>query len=278
MDKEEETIFITSVEANKYIWQQIKQLLATKGFIARPNKPKYMVRIREHHLQMVYQDIIHGTTRLGMIIVPAWTYQEGWFFCDTIHLQRTNSTVAGRNFYSDAAYRQNASLKTYYDVSELAKIWEEGILPQLQKEVLQYFDNMDFYIYARLCETRGDKILKYGSSCEGVMLFSIGYNSLWEQQYEKGGEYIKKAVIEMQKTKILRESCGGVIDPMFALDLRKGEEILSVLENKGPDMEESVRNMLYVLEKDATEQNFHIALNDNNETIKTKNIKLKKQS
>lgn len=65
---------------------------------------------------------------------------------------------------------------------------------------------------------------------------------------------------------------------MFALDLRKGEEILSVLENKGPDMEESVRNMLYVLEKDATEQNFHIALNDNNETIKTKNIKLKKQS
>ena len=268
VDMEKDITLITSVEANKYIWQQVKQLLATRGFILRPNKSKYMVRLREHHLQMVYQDIVHGTTRLGMIIVPAWTYQEGWFFCDTIHLQRTNTNVAGGNSYSDAAYRQNASLKTYYDVFDLVKIWDEGILPQLQKKLIEYFDSMDFNAYAGLCENRGDRILKYGSSCAGVMLFSIGYNSLWMQQYEKGEEYIKKAIIEMQRTKTLRESCGGVIDPMFALDIRKGEEILSVLENKGPDMEKNIRIMLSLLEKDAMGQNFHITLNEKNETIK----------
>lgn len=270
---EEEINLVTSVEANKYIWQQVKQLLATKGFIVRPNNSKYMVRLREHHLQMVYQDIVHGTTRLGMIIVPAWTYQGGWFFCNTIHLQRTNSTVAGGNFYSDAAYRQSASLKTYYDIYELVKMWDEAILPQLQKELIEYFDNMDFHAYASICENRGDRIMGYGSSCDGVRLLAIGYNSLWMQQYAKGEEYIKRAIIEMQKTKVLRESCGGVIDPMFALDIRKGEEILSALENKGLDMEDNIRNMLSLLEKDAMEQNFHVTLNEKNETIKIKKRK-----
>lgn len=273
---ENEITLISSVEANKYIWQQVKQLLAAEGFIACPNRPKYMVRLRGHYLQMVYQEIAHGKTSLEIIVIPAWTYQDGWFFSNRISLRRTNTTLAaGINLYSEAAYRQSASLKTYYDLSELVKMWDEAILPQLQKELIEYFDNMDFHAYASICENRGDRTLRYGSSCDGVRLLAIGYNSLWMQQYEKGKEYIEKAITEMQKINILRESCGGEIDPKFALDLRNGEKILNVLESSDPDMEETIRDMLSILEKDAMEQNYHITLNEKNETVKIGNVKQK---
>lgn len=275
--KEEKINFITSVEANKYIWQQVKQLLAVRGYIVCPNKSKYMVRLREHFLQMVYQEILYGATELKIIVIPAWTYQDGWFFVNRISLHRSNTAVAGLNLYSEAAYRQSVSLKAYYDISELVKMWDEAISPQLQKELIEYFDNMDFYAYAGLCENRGDNFLKYRSSCDAVRLLAIGYNSLWMRQYEKGKEHIQKAIIEMREIKKRRGSFNGMTsevteeDSTFDLDLRNGEKILTILESCNSNIEEMVEDMLCQLEKDAMEKTVHIALNEKNETVKIRN-------
>lgn len=273
---EEEINLITSAEANKYLWQQVKQLLTARGFIVCPNKPKYMVRLREHYLQMVYQEISYGATNLRAIVLPAWTYQEGWFFSSRISLRRTNTNIAGLNLYSEAAYRQNTSLKTYFDRSELVTMWEEAIHPQLQEELIEYFDNMDFQAYADICVNRGDRSLRYGSSCDGVRLLAIGYNSLWMQQYEKAREFIRKAIAVMQE---LEKRRAGVADQdsMFLLDLRNGEEILGVLESSIPDREKKITEMLCGIERSAMERTMHIALNDKNETIKVRKEKQGKQ-
>lgn len=77
---EEKIDLITTTEANKYIYQQLKQLLLPEGFFVRPRQSKYLVRLRNNHIQMVYQQILYGATELQIIIVPVWTYQEGWFF------------------------------------------------------------------------------------------------------------------------------------------------------------------------------------------------------
>ena len=90
---EEKIDLITTTEANKYIYQQLKQLLLPEGFIVRPGKSKYLVRLRDHHIQMVYQEILYGATELQIIIVPVWTYQEAWFFSNRISLKRTNAGV-----------------------------------------------------------------------------------------------------------------------------------------------------------------------------------------
>lgn len=267
---EEKIDLITTTEANKYIYQQLKQLLLPEGFIVRPHRSKYLVRLRDHHVQMVYQEILHGDTCLQIIIVPVWTYQEGWFFANRIRLKRTNAPGVERNDYTDAAFRQGMSLKAYYDRAELTRIWEDGILPQLREEVIDFFDKMDFDAFTDLCENRGSRRMRYGSFSPACALFAAGYSRLLTRQYEKGEEYIRKAVAESQEKIAAAEPYGGLSKPMYAVDLAKGIEILEILEKKEPGYQEAIENKLALLEKEAVAQNYQITLNDKLETVKVK--------
>ena len=266
---EEKIDLITTTEANKYIYQQLKQLLLPEGFIVRPGKSKYLVRLRDHHIQMVYQEILYGATELQIIIVPVWTYQEGWFFSNRISLKRTNAGVE-RNLYQDAAFRQGTSLKAYYDRAELARMWEDAILPQLREEVIDFFDKIDLEAFASLCESRGSRRMHYGSFSSACALFAAGYSRLLTRQYEKGEEYVRKAVAEAQKRIADAEPYGGLSDPIYAVDLDKGMEILEILEKKAPGYQETIENKLALLEKEAVAQNYQITLNDKGETVKVK--------
>lgn len=267
---EEKIDLITTTEANKYIYQQLKQLLLPEGFIVCPHRSKYLVRLRNHHIQMVYQQISYGATELQIIIVPVWTYQEGWFFSNQICLKRTNAPGVERNYYHDAAFRQGASLKAYYDRAELARIWEDGILPQLREEVIDFFDKMDFDAFTELCENRGSRRMRYGSFSPACALFAAGYSRLLTRQYEKGEEYIREAVGESREKIAAAEPYGGLRDPMYAVDLAKGIEILEILEKKEPGYQEAIENKLALLEKEAVAQNYQITLNDKLETVKVK--------
>lgn len=267
---EEKIDLITTTEANKYIYQQLKQLLLPEGFIVCPHRSKYLVRLRDHHIQMVYQEILHGDTCLQIIIVPVWTYQEGWFFANRIRLKRTNAPGVERNDYTDAAFRHGASLKAYYDQAELARMWEDGILPQLREEVIDFFDKMDFDAFTGLCENKGSRRMRYGSFSPACALFAAGYSRLLTQQYEKGEEYIRKAVAESREKIAAAEPYGGLSNPMYAVDLTKGIEILEILEKKEPGYQEAIENKLALLEKEAVAQNYQITLNDKMETVKVK--------
>lgn len=267
---EERIDLITSTEANKYIYQQLKQLLLPEGFIVRPQKPKYLVRLRDHHIQMVYQEILHGQTNLQIIIVPVWTFQEGWFFSNRICLKRTNAAGVERNLYHDAAFRQGASLKSYYDRAELVRIWEEGILPQLQEEVIDFFNKMDLDAFAGLCEAGGSRRMHYGSFSFACAFFAAGYSRLLARQYEKGEEYIRKAVAESREKIAEAEPYGGLSNPMYAVDLDRGIEILKILDKKEPGYLQALEFKLALLEKEAVEQNYQITLNDKKETVKVK--------
>lgn len=267
---QEKVELIPSVEANQYIYRQLRDLLLPEGFIVRPRKPKYLVRLREHHIQMVYQEISNGVTALQIIIVPAWTFQEGWFFSGRINLKRTGDPDAERNFYSDAAFRQGTSLKTYYDRAELARMWEEGILPQLREEVIDFFGKMDLDAFVELCESRGSRRMHYGSFSFACALFAAGYSRLLARQYEKGEEYIRKAVAESREKIAAAEPYGGLSDPMYAVDLDRGTEILEILEKREPGYQEAIESKLALLEKEAAAQIYQITLNDRGETVKVK--------
>lgn len=268
---EEKIKLITSAEANKYLYRQIKQLLLPKGFIVRPGKTAYLVRLKGNHIQMVYQEKSHGETMLQRIAVPVWTCQDGWFFCERIYLKRTREPGVKRNLYSDAAFKQRASLKTYYDPAELTRIWEDAIAPQLQEEVIDFFEGMDFHAFTGLCENpRGDRYMHYGSFSPACAYFSAGYSHLLIRQYEKGEEYIRKAIAESREKIAGAEPYGGLSDPMYARDMDRGIEILEILEKREPGYQDILENRLALLKREALEHNYQITLSDKGETVKLK--------
>ena len=116
----------------------------------------------------------------------------------------------------------------------------------------------------------------YGSFSSACALFAAGYSRLLTRQYEKGEEYVRKAVAEAQKRIADAEPYGGLSDPIYAVDLDKGMEILEILEKKAPGYQETIENKLALLEKEAVAQNYQVTLNDKGETVKVKREKAKR--
>lgn len=77
----------SNTETNKFLFQQMKELLKPHGFIVLPNKSKFLARVRTHHIQMLHQDIVYGETRPSIIAIPTWTYRTGWFFSKHFYLK-----------------------------------------------------------------------------------------------------------------------------------------------------------------------------------------------
>ncbi|MDE6518761.1 MAG: hypothetical protein K2L18_13120, partial [Acetatifactor sp.] len=97
-----------------------------------------------------------------------------------------------------------------------------------------------------------------------------GYSRLLARQYEKGEEYIRKAVAESREKIAEAEPYGGLSNPMYAVDLARGIEILKILDKKEPGYLQVLEYKLALLEKEAVEQNYQITLNDKKETVKVK--------
>lgn len=79
-----------ATEANKFIYKKLKEVFIPLGFVVCPKVSKYLMRVCNHHVQIVYQQILYGETRLHMIVIPTWTYADFWFFNQKICLRSNN--------------------------------------------------------------------------------------------------------------------------------------------------------------------------------------------
>lgn len=266
---ENNTELWTATEANKFIFKQLKQLLLPQGFIVCPKVSRYLMRVHDHHIEIVYQQILYGETRLQLIVVPSWTYEDGWCFHNDILLKRSNDPDERDNFYSRIAVRKEPSMKRYYKIDELMAIWNNVIVLQLQNSVIDYFNSLDFGRYSILCEKGGDRNLGYGYYLDSVRLFSVAYNSFWNKEYEKSKEFLEKAIL-VSEGHIAK---GGTGDSEFQKDLSAGKEIYSLLKRKDLNWEKDIEDRLSFLEKDAMEKTWGIALDEEKNTIKMRKKK-----
>ena len=70
----EQIDWITSAQANEYIYERLTEVLLPKGFTEYASSAKTLARAGEHHIQMICQEIIEEETVIKMSVVPMWTY------------------------------------------------------------------------------------------------------------------------------------------------------------------------------------------------------------
>lgn len=250
----EQIVWITSAQANEYIYERLTEVLLPKGFTEYASSAKTLARAGEHHIQMVYQEIIEEETVIKMSVVPMWTYQDRGCFGRYIRLKYSESVAYGRNSYTIIAYKQKTSKRVYYRLDELAHVWDTAMFPQLHTELIDSYDSMNFAAYAQLCEEERDKTWDFWFPYSESRLFTRGYNCLWKDKYDEGRVWIEKAIAEAERYLVMLEAWGEQADARYLQDLNAGKEIADIIDQRKPGWEEAVHGRLSGLEKEVLEK------------------------
>lgn len=266
MDMEQETTLWTATQTNNFVFKQLKACLMPHEFIVcptiphsldiRPPRRRRLIRVHDHHVQMVCQDILRGESwRLILLVSPAWSYRTDYGFDGDVILKGRNG-----NSFRKLAIRKEPDMKAYYQPEEVMETWDKITMPSLQEEVIDYFNHLDFANYASLCENYRDNTLRYSYSLGNEVLryLAIAYNCLWEENYEKGKDILERTIVDAP----------NVNDCDYKMDLHMGEEILEILRKKEDGWEKKIQEKLCCLEKDALEKAWGIAVDDNGKTVK----------
>lgn len=251
----EQISWITSAQANEYIYERLAEALLPEGFTECASLTRTLARAGEHYIQTVCQEIRDEETVIRMAVAPMWTYQNRWCFGRYIRLRYSDSVAYGRNNYTIIAFRQRTSQRIYYKRDELAHVWDTAILPQLHTDLLDFYDSMNFESYTQLCEEEKDKTWDFRFSDSESRLLTRGYNCVWKRQYEEGRALIEKAIAEAERYLAMLEAWGEQASPEYLNDMNAGKQILEILSRSEPGWEEAVCGKLGRLEKDALGKN-----------------------
>lgn len=250
----------TSTQVNNFFGKELRKLLKPYGFIDSFKRKRYFVKARNHFVQVIFQEIIDGISYIQLIVAPAFTYQEGWFFFgERINLDHSGEELS-YNDYSRLAIRETTG-KAYYKINDLISLWNDSIVMQIQEEVISRLEQVDFREYQIFCEEGGGNFFHYGSSNNSVRFYAAGYNCIWQQDYERGEYFIKKGLKAAEELLDARKKLGGD-DPLFNQDYNVAGKILEILQQKETGWENLLEEKLNFLEKDALEKVWGISLDD----------------
>lgn len=239
---EKQIEWITSKQANEYINGQLETLLLCKEF-KKGIQERCLLRLKEHHIQMIcligFEEI-----KLKLIIAPIWIHRDSYHHSkNLLRLKWSNRTNLRSNIYTDIAYKQKISSKTFYKREEFLNVWDTVILPQLQEEIINMYEKIDFDTYAFICENGNEQDWKVGYEDAVCRNLVIGYNSFWNKQYEKGKTCLENAILEMENM-----SAGLRSKDEYAQDIENAKVILEVYEKRETDWEEMISHKLMLME------------------------------
>lgn len=253
----EQIDWITSAQANKYIYDRLAEALLPEGFTEYASLAGTLARAREHHIQMVSQEIRDGETVLRMAVAPMWTCRDSQCFGRYIRLKYDESVAYGRNNYTIIAFKQKTSPRVYYKLDELVHVWDTAILPQIHTEIMDVYNSMDFEVCSQYCEEE-DRAWEFWFTDSESRFFTRGYNCLWKRQYEEGKVWIEKAIAETERYLVMLEAWGEQAAPEYLRDMENGRQILEILNRGKTGWEEKVRDRLDQLEKAVLEKKFDL--------------------
>lgn len=246
----EQINWITSAQANEYIYEWLAEALLPKGFTEYASLKRTLARAGEHYIQTVCQEIKDGETVIKMAVAPMWTFRDSWCFGRYIRLKYADSVAYGRNSYAIIAFKQKTSERVFYQLDELARVWNTAMFPQLHTELIDFYDSMNFETYTQICEEEKDKTWDFRYTDSEGRFFTRGYNCLWKKQYEDGRALMEKATMEAEKYLAMLEAWGEQADSRYLQDMNAGKEIVEMLNQRKPGWEEAVQARLGQLEKD----------------------------
>ncbi len=263
----------SSSETNNFIYQQLKTLCEANGFVVSPKQTKHLVRIGEHHIQIVHPEVSYTTTMIHMRVAPAASFAS-YFYCEkTVIPRKNNNENELLNSYDQLAVEDPASWKLFYDGEQMQKLWENIIRPQFDREIITYFDSFGFEQFASLSEHRKDGTLTYctNPACDDAVRFlAMGENAIWKRQYEKSIPLLEKAIAGYQKEfeqckQLGRESPGNDLENYTSVT-----ELLSILKKGDLNMDFHIQEKLVELERTALNKTWGVALSPEGKTIRLK--------
>ena len=172
----------TTTDRNKFIYQQTKALCEANGFVVSPRRSKHLVRVKEHHIQIVYPEIFRSRTSIYFGVSPAASFRPVLFGYTNVHLRKNSHPE--NEFFNE--YHMLASdpwsAKRVYKSEKMQEVWNTIVVPQLEEEMLSVLKPFGFEQFIVLCENRKNGILRYASNPgidDAPLHMSKGHNRIW---------------------------------------------------------------------------------------------------
>lgn len=264
----------STTETNKYLYRQLRTSAEEHGFVVSPKKTKTLIRIREHHIQMIWVEVMYGVTDFNMLVSPAASFLSAFYARSRVTLRRSNDDQQYFNWYSRLAFPDKTSGKKSYYAKEMQRIWSEVIKPQIEREIFAYFDAFNFTKFAWLSQNRKDGVLSLclnPGNDDALQFLAMAHNAIWSGNYEESIPLLKKVIAGEEKW--LRNSVKfGYDDPKDTASHSKecdaAKALVAIIEEKANRWETVLIDKLWQLEKIALEMVYGVALDKAGKTIR----------
>lgn len=267
----EEISFWSSKETNNYLYKQLKTLSETYGFVVSTIKAKHLVRIREHHIQIISPEIVYGRTGLEMFVVPSASYSNYIYASKQIVLRGKSNPRPWEVCYTDMAIVDENTGKHQYRPEEIQQAWEKVISLQIETEIISYFDSFGFPEFIHLSQNQLNGTL-YCRGCpandDALHFLTLGYNAAWQGNFDSALPLLKKAIAGYEKYDERSTEFGYEKDLRMFQNQAAAEEMVYIIEAKYDNKE--IINKLCFLEEDAMEKAWGIVLDKHGNTVRIK--------
>ena len=190
-----------TTDLNKFIYQQTKALCEASGFVVSPRQSKHLVRVREHHIQIVHPAISRLRTIIYFGVSPATSFSHVIFGDTTVYLRKNNNDDEFFNEY-DMLATDPWSSKRLYESKQMREVWNEIVVPQLEEELISVLKPFGFEQFIALCENRKFGILRYGSNPgidDAPLDMARGHNRIWQGNIRGSVPLLERALLGYEK-------------------------------------------------------------------------------
>ncbi len=272
----EQSMLWSTSETNKYLYRQLCTLAKTHGFVVSPKQSKTLIRIREHHIQMIWIEVTYGETDFNMLVAPAASFSTALFARRRITPKRSNDDAQQYNWYTGLAIPDKVSGKKLYRPEEMRKAWEVAIEPQVEREIFAYFDAFDFAKFASLTQNHKDDVLSLcinPGNDDALQFLAMAHNAIWMGNYGETIPLLKQAIAGEEKW--LGASVEfGFDDPEDTVshlkDRDAAKDLAAIIEGKADGWETRVLAYMEELERIALNKTWGVALSPKGETVRLK--------
>ena len=242
----------SSSQVNQYLFKQLRDLCKKHGFKVSPKHRKKLVRVKEHYIEIIFPEVIYMDTWFHMQVASTSSFAQYYYFDKRIIPCVANDKNLPYNFYSKLAVEDKTTSKLYYSPKKIETAWNEAISIQVQENIIDYFNNLNFPKPVELSKKEaGDGILTYCPSPgtnDALFYLTIAYNEIWLGNISASIPLLEKAAQGYEKSlgqsnKMATESTFGKQENYNAII-----KLLSIIQNGGKDMEKEVLHEMQTLE------------------------------
>ena len=267
----------TTTDLNKFIYQQTKALCEANGFVVSPRRSKHLVRVKEHHIQIVYPEIYRSCTSINFGVSPAASFRSVIFGYARVHLRKNNHPAT--EFFNE--YHMLAidpwSSKRVYESEKMREVWNKIVVPQLEEEMFSVLKPFGFEQFIVLCENQKNGILRYVSNPgidDASLDMARGHNRIWKGNIKESIPFLEQALSGYEKHFISCEKLGEEVFHDIQEEHSATQELLSVIKNGEDGMEAKALECMRELENIALNKAWGVARSPEGNTIRLKKKEL----